>query len=35
MTAFDLLDAQETTYFVVDQQLVFRLKMGDGCGISS
>jgi hypothetical protein len=29
-----LIDGQETTYFVVEQQLVFRLKMGDGCGIS-
>lgn len=25
---------QETTYFVVDQQLVFRLKKGDGKGLS-
>ena len=30
-----LIDGQETTYFVVEQRLVFRLKMGDGCGISS
>ncbi len=29
-----LIDGQETTYFVVQQRLVFRLKMGDGCGIS-
>jgi hypothetical protein len=25
---------QETTYFVAEQSLVFRLKLGDGCGIS-
>jgi hypothetical protein len=31
----ELIDGQETTYFVVQQKLVFRLKMGDECGISS
>jgi hypothetical protein len=30
-----LIYGQETTYFVVEQRLVFQLKMGDSCGISS
>jgi hypothetical protein len=29
------IDGQETTYFVTEQRLIFRLKMGDGCGLSS
>lgn len=30
-----LVPGQETIYFVVDQALVFRLKMGDSAGLSS
>jgi hypothetical protein len=30
-----LIHGHETIYFVAQQRLVFRLKMGDGCGVSS